>query len=172
MGKKDNKDEKVNVYDANAVKQLFDDNVIEVVKKNGKQISEQITNIKFGLGIFGCSLAAISHFFPVPFPENIPLLIVCVVLYFITSAALQYITDYKEKDIILTTVPDNGVSFQIGTDVVTKENNYEMRLYINGESIVHSHHIGKYFTEEATFLKEIFHNDVSILLLDTKEKRN
>eukprot|EP01099_Mayorella_cantabrigiensis_P008922 TRINITY_DN913_c0_g1_i2.p1 TRINITY_DN913_c0_g1~~TRINITY_DN913_c0_g1_i2.p1 ORF type:complete len:127 (-),score=22.37 TRINITY_DN913_c0_g1_i2:480-818(-) len=72
---------KLNPYDTNSVKACLDQSVIQFF--DDKQFPEDhtLTTRKTILGGFGCLLALIAHFYPIPFPNNIPLLAVCVVLY-------------------------------------------------------------------------------------------
>ena len=63
------------------------------------------TNYKLFLSIICVILAAVSHFWPQPFPENYYLLVGCFVLYLICSALIQWILISKEQNVVLTTKP-------------------------------------------------------------------
>jgi len=114
---------KVNKYDNSALKQTLDDAIIKYITEElGHQEDHSISNIKLVLGALGCILAVVSHFYPLPFPANKPLLLFCVVCYFCSSGILQYITSYVQQDIILLT---KASSPQPAIEVHTSMNKYE-----------------------------------------------
>jgi hypothetical protein len=41
------------------------------------------------LGALTCATALLAQFHPMPFPRNYPLLLVCVLVYFVLNTALQ-----------------------------------------------------------------------------------
>jgi hypothetical protein len=42
-----------------------------------------------GLGLLTCATALLGQFYPLPFPQNYTLLVVCVLVYFLLNTALQ-----------------------------------------------------------------------------------
>lgn len=97
------KDLKVDIYDQNAVKQLLDDVAAQHFLDRGYAEDHTITNLKMGIGATACGLAVLSHIYPLPFPENVFVLKFCCISYFILSAILQLILQFKERNAILFT---------------------------------------------------------------------
>jgi signal peptidase complex subunit 2 len=54
------------------------------------------------LGLLTCATALVAQFYPTPFPENYPLLVGCVVTYFLLNTLLQAFVLFYEGDTILS----------------------------------------------------------------------
>ncbi|EGC39002.1 hypothetical protein DICPUDRAFT_75426 [Dictyostelium purpureum] len=68
----------VTLYDTNTIKQTLDDSIIKYLTTQLNYTQHQKLNYtKVLLGFFGCVLAAIAQFYPIPFPKNKPVLILC-----------------------------------------------------------------------------------------------
>lgn len=62
-----------------------------------------VQNVKILIGLLTCSCALVAQFYPKKFPDNKPILILCVVSYMVLSVLLQWFTSTVEQDIILYT---------------------------------------------------------------------
>eukprot|EP01099_Mayorella_cantabrigiensis_P008921 TRINITY_DN913_c0_g1_i1.p1 TRINITY_DN913_c0_g1~~TRINITY_DN913_c0_g1_i1.p1 ORF type:complete len:202 (-),score=46.66 TRINITY_DN913_c0_g1_i1:98-661(-) len=168
---------KLNPYDTNSVKACLDQSVIQFF--DDKQFPEDhtLTTRKTILGGFGCLLALIAHFYPIPFPNNIPLLAVCVVLYFVTSALLQYTISFVEKDIIYTacaTHLDPGLEVRTNLPRFSDIFTLSVQLIEDGkrtriETLERSY--GCWFSADGLFQEKAFHSDLNNLLRSLKLKK-
>eukprot|EP01129_Flabellula_baltica_P001380 TRINITY_DN11269_c0_g1_i1.p1 TRINITY_DN11269_c0_g1~~TRINITY_DN11269_c0_g1_i1.p1 ORF type:complete len:170 (+),score=36.37 TRINITY_DN11269_c0_g1_i1:50-559(+) len=156
---------KVNLYDANAVKNILDDFLRQLVQKNRK-LSYNLSNKKLMLGGFGCLVAAVSHFAPIPFPDNIPLLIVCVVLYAIVSVVLEYIRRYEEKDYILETEKYLGEAFKVRTAISDEDGSFVIGIEGVGKDVQveKSFSIGEFFYSDGILADDILTEKFNRLL--------
>ena len=50
------------------------------------------------MALIACILGAVSHFYPIPFPKNKPLLALCVAGYLVCAVAYYYIERYLEGE--------------------------------------------------------------------------
>eukprot|EP00033_Pygsuia_biforma_P001409 GCRY01001593.1.p1 GENE.GCRY01001593.1~~GCRY01001593.1.p1 ORF type:complete len:192 (-),score=21.07 GCRY01001593.1:187-762(-) len=106
MSKKKSEDIVINSYDINAVKQLLDDEIRQVVvNKLDFEEDVVVNNFRLFFGVISCILAVVGHFFPEHSPVNRPVLFLCVGGYFILSLATKYLTTHFEKDFVLFTHP-------------------------------------------------------------------
>ncbi len=164
---------KINIYDQNAVKQLLDDVAMEHVLEKGYVEDNTLTNWKLILGLISCALAALSHFYPTPFPENIPILKLCVISYFIISIILQALAYLKEKNIIISTL-DSTVgkrkhkAFDLSTVFLKYDENFTIHVNLRGgsndneKSVTHS--IGRWFDAEGKFNRPLYKHDLDGLI--------
>eukprot|EP01088_Endostelium_zonatum_P003786 TRINITY_DN1496_c0_g1_i2.p1 TRINITY_DN1496_c0_g1~~TRINITY_DN1496_c0_g1_i2.p1 ORF type:complete len:188 (-),score=35.61 TRINITY_DN1496_c0_g1_i2:31-594(-) len=171
---------KINPYDQLAVKQIVDDTVLKVVDEEGCVEDTLYPNIKIVCGSVCCALALVSHFYPVPFPNNIPILILCVAGYFIFSTISTLIIYFYEKEIIFsgfkggdrkhpftvtTRFPKNQEFFTIE---VEKPNPAGTGAPVHREL---SQSIGKWFDVAGGFLETEFTDDFKKLLKSLDHKK-
>jgi len=153
---------KVNIYNLNMVEQVLDDHAKGVLLDEYKE-DYTVSNVKLTLGTVGCLLALLSHFAPIPFPKNIPLLIFCAVTYFIISGILQYMSTYIEKDIIMRTLPLLGKTITLEGKLTADLKNMWYWLKISGSdgtSAEMKKSVVEYYDSEGVFHTEIFQRDV------------
>uniref|UniRef100_A0A6B2LLN9 Signal peptidase complex subunit 2 n=1 Tax=Arcella intermedia TaxID=1963864 RepID=A0A6B2LLN9_9EUKA len=170
----------MNVYDTNMIKLALDDHAKMIVLETYPHEHVRNSNIKLVLGAFGCLLGITSHYAPIPFPAIIPLLVVCVVLYSITSLILQYRATYIEQDIILTASNDSGKTIRLHSDIELKPNNQELiyeLTFVDGKSLSKAggfklqKSIVNYFDEKGKFYPHIFRNDISKALSKVRKDK-
>jgi len=165
---------KVNPYDQNAVKQLIDDTVIKILSQEGYIEHTTVSNLKILFGLICCTFALLSHFYPIPFPQNIPLLIVCVCGYFAGSGFLQLLAYFVEKDILywggMMESKRSGKEQYTSIEVATRFPKYQDILTIravntgtNKKSEI-KESIEKWFDEDGAFAESIFTDDMKQLL--------
>ena len=56
------------------------------------------TDIKIMIGFVSTVIGIISHYYPIPFPKNIPLIICCISGYLIFVGIYYYVEYFMEKD--------------------------------------------------------------------------
>jgi signal peptidase complex subunit 2 len=71
----------------------------------GHEELHTVTNVKIGLGMITCALALLAQFYPVKFPANYNVLVLCVASYCGFNTLLQLYITYVEKGIVLFTRP-------------------------------------------------------------------
>jgi hypothetical protein len=177
---------KVDVYDQNAVKQLLDDTTAQYFLDQGYTEDTTLTNWKLVIGTLACTVALISHFAPVPFPDNISLLKVCCITYFILNSTLQLISHFYEKNAILftkeTTIQkekkkkqksksgqeDNTIHLPglvISTNMTKYDENYRVEVACRGTNIRESatYPFSKWFDDKGVLDKSSFLEDIKQL---------
>lgn len=64
-----------------------------------------LSNVRIALGLAACAVALVAQFYPLKFPANVTLLVVCIAVYVLLNVVLQYMAIVKEKNHILFTHP-------------------------------------------------------------------
>jgi len=149
------------------VKQLLDDYAMKTIVREGYSHNNTLNFVKIALSGVSCSLAVLSHFYPLPFPQNVNLLLFCIVSYFILSAILQFI-QYAEKDLILVARPNVSTKkeLQLRTSLPKYDENYTMKIgYAGTKPNTLTHPTGRWFSSDGTFAEEAFAQDVKELLV-------
>ncbi|KAK5576065.1 hypothetical protein RB653_007203 [Dictyostelium firmibasis] len=155
----------VTLYDSNTIKQTLDDSVVKYVTSTLSYSQNQKLNYtKVFFGVIGCSLAAIAQFYPIPFPKNKPVLILCVALYIVISLILYYINIFIQKDYILQ-ASKNDDEIKVATVLQKYDPNYQVKIENAKNPSVNvpfTKSIDLYFDTKGTFLESNFHNDLSV----------
>eukprot|EP01121_Diplochlamys_sp_Union-15-3_P020669 TRINITY_DN8114_c0_g1_i2.p1 TRINITY_DN8114_c0_g1~~TRINITY_DN8114_c0_g1_i2.p1 ORF type:complete len:184 (-),score=27.22 TRINITY_DN8114_c0_g1_i2:14-544(-) len=168
---------KVNIYDHNAVKQILDDHVVKILTDSGYKEDTSLSNVKIVLGLISCGVAALSHYYPVPFPNNQLVLLVCVISYSICSLILQYIASYKEKDIFYFTHARDRYSndaIQAASSLAKYDEFYTLSFARKGKGtrkVDQKQSYAKYFYSDGVFANEVFEKDVKTLLSDYQKNK-
>jgi len=140
----------------------------------GYQEDHTLSNMKLVLGAFGCILAVISHFYPIPFPANKHILLVCAICYFTSSGILQYIASYLQQDIILITKPDTDHKpLEVRTSMHKYDPNYTVTIkYKGGQSrSTFTKLVTEWFTNSGVLANNIFNNQVKNSLAQLAAKK-
>jgi hypothetical protein len=172
---------KVNKYDGRAVKQLFDDHVIKVIaEEKGYGEDTRLSNVKLVLGLVCSGIALLSHFYPLPFPKNMPLLIVGTVTYWLLAMVIQIIVTFLEGDRILST--DETVTARqpliVSSTLPRFSDTYTLIItpkYNHGSqqrTLKKETSIAQFIHEDGTFAKERFAQYVRNVLREFETKRN
>ncbi|KAF2075752.1 hypothetical protein CYY_002934 [Polysphondylium violaceum] len=157
----------VTLYDSLSMKQTLDDAVVKyITDKLGYKQNHKMNYIKVLLGFIGCCLAALAQFYPVPFPQNKPILIVCVFFYAIISTILYYINMFIQKDYIVFAVKEsNEKEIQVSSTLPRYDPNYTIKIEYRNIStptpITFTKSIDQYFDIKGYFVQDKFFNDLS-----------
>jgi len=166
---------KINKFDVSALKQSLDDAVVKYVTDDLEyQEDHNLSNIKLLLGLFGCVLAVIAHFYPTPFPANKNVLIVCAASYFISSGILQYIASYKQRDVILFTKPAKaGKALEISSHMNKFDPKYTLTIRHKGgkSEATFTKPVTEWFTASGVLVSEAFTKQVKQTLSQLEAKR-
>jgi len=166
---------KVNKFDNSALKQALDDALVKYLTDElGYQEDHTLSNIKLVLGAFGCILAVISHFYPIPFPANKTILLVCAICYFASSGILQYIASYLQQDIILITKPDKDHKpLEVHTSMHKYDPNYTVAIkYKGGQShSTFTKPVTEWFTTSGVLVNDVFYSQVKLTLAQLTTKK-
>ncbi|EFA85879.1 microsomal signal peptidase subunit [Heterostelium album PN500] len=163
---------KVTLYDNMAQKQALDDSIVKYFTEELKFNQNQTVNyIKVALGLVGCILAAVSQFYPEPFPKNKPILIVCVFLYSLITLALYYIALYVQKEVILFASKDN-VDLQISTNLPRFDPKYTMKIDYGKIEQTVSKPINNYFDVNGVFVESLFFKDLNKIYSTISSKKS
>eukprot|EP01113_Clastostelium_recurvatum_P041856 TRINITY_DN670_c1_g1_i1.p1 TRINITY_DN670_c1_g1~~TRINITY_DN670_c1_g1_i1.p1 ORF type:complete len:194 (-),score=52.22 TRINITY_DN670_c1_g1_i1:42-623(-) len=119
-----------NLYDGNTVKQTIDDAIVKYFMESQLLVEDHfISNTKIAMGTFACILALIAQFYPLPFPQNKDILIVCAGGYFVIMGILQYISSFQQKDyILITKKTDKNQPLKIATSLPRFDDMMTIRL--------------------------------------------
>ena len=113
--------------------------MIESSDKGFKE-DNRYTDLKIFIAAIACVLGAISHFYPIPFPKNKPLL-ACCVLGYIICATIYYLIEKKYEGDAFYIAKANGISklkdyqkvrFSSDLDTTSKDKECIYKLKIEG----------------------------------------
>mmetsp|Transcript_13070 Transcript_13070/g.19293 ORF Transcript_13070/g.19293 Transcript_13070/m.19293 type:complete len:184 (-) Transcript_13070:154-705(-) len=160
MGEKRDDLYQIDTGDFLKVKQTLDEAAIEAI---GEQLEENhfLGNIKLLLMFIACAFACVAQFYPTPFPESRPILMVCCVAYFVLSGALQFIISYIEQDTIMITHPSEGCpALRIKTNFPRFQEVYNLSIQDDTKEAIskfeqeHELKVGDFFDKEGNFWDE------------------
>uniref|UniRef100_A0A4D5RAC0 Signal peptidase complex subunit 2 n=1 Tax=Scolopendra viridis TaxID=118503 RepID=A0A4D5RAC0_SCOVI len=174
----DDKPVKVDKWDGTAVKNALDDAVRKIfVEKYKYQESHVLMDGRLAI----CGLAVLVAMFALvwdylyPFPQSRPVLIFCVVSYFVMMGVLTLYTTVKEKGIFFTALQKDAAG--LDPDGIWRASSYLKRFddiyhlvitYSDGTTgqnreVKLSKSIASWFDDNGTLLLELFEPDVAKL---------
>jgi hypothetical protein len=111
--------------------------LIESSDKGFKE-DNRYTDMKIFIAAVACVLGAVSHFYPIPFPQNKPLLAGCVVGYII-CASLYYLIEKRYEGEAFYIARANGISkmkdyqrVRFSSDLDTSDKDCKYKLKVEG----------------------------------------
>lgn len=112
----------------------------------------------------GCILAVYAHFTPIPFPENIYIIIGFVVIYGSISGFLQFSESFIIKDRIFKSKSKSGATYAIRTNLPLFSSKYNVTLVQtqNGSKTEKKMEecISKWFDEEGKFVESSYNQSL------------
>ncbi|BDA43434.1 probable signal peptidase complex subunit 2 [Coccomyxa sp. Obi] len=101
----DGKPTPVNLGDQAGLKRGLDDCAVSSILDAGYDEEFFVSNVKIILGGITIAIALLAQFYPKKYPDNWVILLVCLILYSLGTAALSLFTSLIEEDSFLITKP-------------------------------------------------------------------
>ncbi|XP_031558402.1 probable signal peptidase complex subunit 2 [Actinia tenebrosa] len=177
---------KVDKWDGNAVKNALDDQAKKVLTEGyGYQEDHSVTDTRLAICTVSVlfALGALAYDYLYPFPTSRPVLILCVVAYFVLMGILTLFTTLKEKNYILFAVEkdDAGVGpdhvWTLRSGLKRYDHMYTLTMSFKDgnskkereQSMIKS--VACWFDTEGTLIPEHFDKDVKELRKSLGEKK-
>jgi len=177
---------KVDKWDGTAIKNALDDAAKKVLIENcGYTESHSLMDGRLLICTISVAFAGYALLWDYfhPFPESRPVLIVCVISYFIMMGILTLYTSFKERGIFLVALekdiarvdPDNV--FKLSSQLKRYDDMYLMHLsYENGttketKETQFDKSVSNYFDENGTICTDKFEAEMKKLLDSIHEKK-
>lgn len=180
---------KIDKWDSAAVKNALDDAAKKVMKeKFGYVESHKLMDMRLLICTVavGFSLFALIWDFLRPFPESRPVLIMCVLSYFVLMGVLTVYTTYVEKGIFLVALqkdeagidPDN--KWELASMLKKYDDMYHLSMtFIDGKTGIKrtkefSKCVSSYFDEKGTLCFDLFEPEIRLLQnkISAEDKKN
>ncbi|XP_071165075.1 signal peptidase complex subunit 2-like isoform X1 [Mytilus edulis] len=176
--KADDKPVKIDKWDGSAIKNALDDAAKKVMTDNfGFKEEHRLMDLRLLICTVavGFSLFALVWDYIRPFPESRPILIICVLSYFMLMGVLTLYTTYMEQNIFLVAAdkdkaglePDD--KWELASTLKKYTHLYKLKMtFTNGKTgLCRSEEIERpvnnYFDEEGTLLFKLFEPEVRTL---------
>lgn len=171
---------RVDKWDGCAVKNTLDDAVKTIlIEKYDNKEHHRLMDIRLGICLTSVAAAMFALLWDYlhPFPESKPVLVGCVISYFILMGILTAYTTMVEKGIFLEAVtPDNG-KWTAASDMKRFDDKYTLCIELTRAGTSKEEEITKsvshWFTEDGDMLYSKFENEVSRMIDSlVKDKKN
>ncbi|XP_069105339.1 signal peptidase complex subunit 2-like isoform X2 [Argopecten irradians] len=174
----DEKPVKIDKWDTAALKNALDDGAKKVILE-GFKLKESHT--LFDLRLLICSVAVGFSFFALlwdyirPFPESRPVLIICVLSYFVLMGVLTVYTSYIERGIFLVALDKDEAGlepddvWELSSSLKKYDDQYHLQISVKPgttkieRSMDFTKSVSNFFDENGTFNYNSFEPEVRIL---------
>jgi len=95
-GKKSDEHKISNLYDLQAITQLLDDVIADNLRQRDLSVDLRFNNYKNIMYFVSCALAVLAWYVPMPFPDKIPIVVACVLTYYVIQGVYWYMQRYYE----------------------------------------------------------------------------
>lgn len=177
---------RVDKWDGCAVKNALDDAVKTILIEKYNNIEHhRLMDIRLGICLtsVGAAMFALLWDYLHPFPQSKPVLIICVISYFILMGILTAYTTLIEKGIFLEAVNNDGhktvSKWTVSSDMKRFDDKYTLCLEYSSSpgsktnEAELSKSVSHWFTEDGDLLSAKFENEVSRLIESLlKDKKN
>jgi len=165
----------INLLDSFAVKRQLDEVATEAIVDRGYLEDVFYSNVRIAIGLAACGVACLAQFYPLKFPANVNLLLVCIGIYILLNLALHFLSIVKEKNHILFTHPKTGSYTTTGLAISSKlprfSSQYTLRIASSEPQSVSARpavemtrNITEWFTGDGVLAEKLYWKNVEQLL--------
>ncbi|CAB3980701.1 signal peptidase complex subunit 2 [Paramuricea clavata] len=182
----DEKPVTIDKWDGNAVKNALDDAVRKVLTEHLKFVeNHRVIDTRLAICTIAClfAVAALIYDYYIPFPTSRPVLILCVLSYFLLMGVLTMFTAFKEQNFIVFANEKDKAGmgpdhlWSVRSSLKRYDDIYELILsYEDGEtkrkeeqSLKKS--VASWFDENGVLLFDIFLNDIKEMHKGLKKEK-
>ncbi|OQR95842.1 signal peptidase complex subunit 2 [Thraustotheca clavata] len=169
---------KIDTGDQSAVKNVFDDNVIEYLKEEAKfGFNYKYENMKMLAMVIAIAFAIGTVWHETPFPEDWLIIVVCAGAFFVMNSLLTGYIMFIERDIIARVyLVKENLSDQVfvRARIPQYKDHYNLTLQScakDTKKVSTELYIGTYFDEEGYFDQPSFKKDVAKLVAQYKKQK-
>jgi hypothetical protein len=170
------------VHDVSTFRSAINDN-LNVVLTNDHDLDAvtTISNVRLVVAAIGVAFAIFSHVVPVPFPDNAPILMVCIVVYYASVAVVLYMLRYLEVDaFFLGRVKGAPKLLRLTAKTAAFSPGYELKAEVLqagpwyrpskviGTAVTFQWHASRFFTERGLISPPAVQKAVADILSETK----
>jgi signal peptidase complex subunit 2 len=159
------------LYEAITYKRILDDTLHSYVEAPAS-LEEDLSYHNFKIVIMALSSisALIAQFYPIPFPGNRLILLVCVVVYFALSGVYQFLVTFIDRDSISTfKTKTKGEKKEVVLRSTLHKYSDEYTAILecpSGKEVAKfTRSIGNYFTKDGEYAESLFKRDVEKFLM-------
>ncbi len=120
------------------IKAVLDAHARDTLEALGHKVNQRYSNIELVVGYTSAVLCAVSHFYPLPFPEIRPVLLVCVCIYAVINAYQWHVFRTEKGEFFVFSgcaAPDGSqVQVRLASDMERFETKYELVVEVSRSS--------------------------------------
>jgi len=154
------------LYEAISYKRILDDTLHSFVEVPAFKEDLSYHNFKILVMAVSSVSALIAQFYPIPFPGNRLILLVCVMIYFALSGVYQFLVTFVDRDSVSTFISGKKeVILRSTLHKYSDEYTAIVECPSGNEIAKFTRSIGNYFTKEGDYAEQVFKKDIEKLLL-------
>jgi signal peptidase complex subunit 2 len=154
------------LYEAISYKRILDDTLHSFVEVPALKEDLSYHNFKILVMAVSSVSALIAQFYPIPFPGNRLILLVCVIIYFALSGVYQFLVTFVDRDSVSTfSSGKKEVVLRSTLHKYSDEYTAIVECPSGNEIAKFTRSIGNYFTKEGDYAEQVFKKDIEKLLL-------
>jgi signal peptidase complex subunit 2 len=154
------------LYEAISYKRILDDTLHSFVEVPALKEDLSYHNFKILVMAVSSVSALIAQFYPIPFPGNRFILLVCVIIYFALSGVYQFLVTFVDRDSVSTfSSGKKEVVLRSTLHKYSDEYTAIVECPSGNEIAKFTRSIGNYFTKEGDYAEQVFKKDIEKLLL-------
>lgn len=182
----DEKPVKIDKWDGSAVKNALDDAVRKILTEHYKFVeNHRVVDIRLSICTVACMFAvgALIYDYLNPFPTSRPVLILCVLSYFILMGVLTVFTTFTEKNYIVFALEKDKAGmgpdhyWNAKSTLRRYDDTFELTIsYEDGETSRKEEQtlkksVSSWFDEDGVLLFDVFVNDINEMHKNLKKEK-